>query len=148
MKSLNPDCPLASQASHRRSPIHLAVVNRATAWFVALLLVCVVPSVHAGNLGRLFFTPEQRAQLDFSYARDASNGNASPVLTVNGIVQKNGGARTVWVNGVAQSAANSRERTPTAQTVAVPGSHPVKLKVGEKILLDHPVTAPQDVAPN
>jgi hypothetical protein len=61
------------------------------------------------------------------------------VLTVNGIVQKHGGARTVWVNGVAQSEDNSRERTPTAQTVSVPGSHPVKLKVGEKILLDHPV---------
>ncbi len=115
----------------------------------ALLFISFIPSAHAGTLGRLFFTPEQRAQLDYTYARTAtSEGGTSPVLTVNGIVQKNGGARTVWVNGVAQSAANSRERTPTAQTVAVPGSHPVKLKVGEKILLDQPVSASPNTTEN
>ena len=67
------------------------------------------------------------------------------MVTVNGIVQKDGGARTVWINGVAQSAGNSGERTPTAQTVTVPGKpHPVKLKVGQKILLDQPVQTNQD----
>jgi hypothetical protein len=66
------------------------------------------------------------------------------VLTVNGIVQKHGGARTVWVNGVAQSESNSRERSTTTQTVNVPGkSQPIKLKVGEKILLDQTAPANQ-----
>jgi len=97
------------------------------------------------NLGRLFFTPEQRAQLDYSQARNIKGtGSSAPVLTVNGIVQKTGGERTVWVNGVSQSAEASGERNPTAQSVTIPGrSRPVKLKVGDKILLDHASSSDQ-----
>lgn len=105
---------------------------------LAFILSACLTVACADTLGRLFFTPQQRAQLDFNYARNAStDGNSSPVLTVNGIVQKHGGARTVWINGVAESTRNNTERNPTAQTVAIPGnSKKVKLKVGEKILLD------------
>lgn len=98
------------------------------------------PAAAADKLGRLFFTPAQRQQLDYAYARNASaEGNSSAVLTVNGIVQKQGGPRTVWINGVSQNVNNNSERNPTAQTVSVPGkAHPVKLKVGDRILLDQP----------
>ena len=117
---------------------------------LGLFLFACSPIATADNLGRLFFTPEQRAKIDFAYARNATvNGNASAVLTVNGIVQKQGGARTVWVNGVSQSAGNSGERNPAAQTINVPGkSRPVKLKVGEKILLDQPVSASPNATDN
>ena len=58
---------------------------------------------------------------------------------VNGIVQKHGGARTVWINGVAQDAGKSDERSPEAMAVAVPGkAQPVKIKVGQKLLLEQP----------
>jgi hypothetical protein len=154
MKPLNLECPLSAktQSSLHRSLIHRAIAlynNRAAscapACFAALLFACV-PGANAANLGRLFFTPEQRAQLDYAYARNAAaNGNTAAILTVNGIVQKQGGARTVWINGVAQSADNSGERNPTAQTVAVPGkSRPVRLKVGDKIMLDQSAPARQD----
>jgi len=115
--------------------------------FAALLFTCLtISTANADNLGRLFFTPAQRAQLDYTHAHNApAEGNSSSVLTVNGIVQKHGGARTVWVNGVAQSAGNNNERNPTAQTVTVPGkSQPVKIKVGEKILLNQPAPANQE----
>ena len=153
MKPLKSDCPLASQTLHRRSPIDRAIafvknrpINRAPTWFAALLFACI-PAANADTLGRLFFTPAQRAQLDYNYARNApAEGNSSSVLTVNGIVQKHGGARTVWINGVAQSAGKSNESTPTSQAVTVPGkSHPVKIKVGQKILLDQPAPTRQDV---
>lgn len=107
-----------------------------------ILLVCLfTPTAHAARLGRLFFTPEQRAQLDNDYARNATiDGGSSSVLMVNGIVQKHGGARTVWINGVPQKAGNSDERSPGTLPVAVPGkSQPVKIKVGQKLLLDQPV---------
>ncbi|HUV99580.1 MAG TPA: hypothetical protein VMV88_05420, partial [Gallionella sp.] len=59
----------------------------------------------AAELGRIFFTPEQRAQLDYSYAQGAdSDNNNSRVLILNGIVQQHGGKRTVWINGVPQLA--------------------------------------------
>jgi len=154
MKRLSPNCPLASQTLHDRSPVRRAIAfynNRAeicaSACVAALLLACLgIPAAHAGSLGRLFFTPEQRAQLDYNYARNApAEGDASPFLTVNGIVQKNGGPRTVWINGVSQAAGNRGERNPAEETVTVPGkSHPVKVKVGQKILLDQPVQTHQD----
>ena len=111
----------------------------------ALFSAISLPAAQAGQLGRLFFTPEQRSQLDYAHARDtAADGDTSAILTVNGIVQKNGGARTVWVNGVAQSADNG-ERTTTAQSVTIPGkSRPVKLKVGDKILLDQALPSSQN----
>jgi hypothetical protein len=98
-----------------------------------------------GSLGRLFFTPQQRTQLNYSHSTNAAaDDNSSAVFTVNGIVQKHGGARTVWVNGVSQAADNSGERTLTAQTVNIPGKpRPVKLKVGEKVLLDQPAPTGQ-----
>jgi len=115
-----------------------------TACFAALLLACN-PSANAANLGRLFFTPEQRTHLDYAHARNAPvEGNASPFFTVNGIVQKQGGARTVWVNGVSQNADHTGERTPTTQTVTIPGkSQVIKMKVGDKILLEQPPQTPQ-----
>ncbi len=98
-------------------------------------------SAQAGSLGRLFFTPEQRTQLEHERARNATaeDGSASSVLTINGIVQRHGGARTVWINGVAQSAGNSDEHSPEALPVSVPGQpHPVRVKVGQKLILDQP----------
>lgn len=111
----------------------------------------ISPAAQADSLGRLFFTPEQRAQLESGQARKpaatatattaatAEEGGSTTVLTVNGIVQKQGGGRTVWINGVAQNAGNSDERSPESMAVAVPGkSQPVKVKVGQKLLLDNP----------
>lgn len=107
---------------------------------VITLLASLIPSgAQAASLGRLFFTPEQRTQLDRAYARQAAGTNDSSVLMVNGIVQKQGGGRTVWVNGVAQNAGRSDERNPDAIPVAVPGKQkPVKIKVGQRLLLGAP----------
>ena len=127
-------------------PLHKPRVPLQNLTTVTLILLACISPARADNLGRLFFTPAQRTQLDYNYARNApAEGNSSSVLTVNGIVQKHGGARTVWINGVAQSAGNSNESAPATQTVTVPGkSHPVKIKVGEKILLDQPAPTRQD----
>ncbi len=106
-----------------------------------LLAYLITPAAQAAPLGRLFFTAEQRAQLDHDYLRNpAVEGDDSSVLTVNGIVQKNGGARTAWINGVPQKVGKSDERSPEVLPLAVPGkSYPVKIKVGQKLLLNKPV---------
>ena len=91
----------------------------------------------AEPLGRLFFTPEQRAQLEHSKLQSSDYGNSGRSLTVNGIVQKHGGKRTAWINGVSQQAGNSDERAPDSLPVNVPGlSKPVKVKVGQKVLIN------------
>ena len=102
----------------------------------------------AEELGRLFYTPEQRAQLDYNYAQGADSTNNSSTLMLNGIVQKHGGKRTVWINGVPQQAGSSDDKTPASQSVQVPGkAGTVKLKVGQRVLLgpsDHPDTVRPD----
>ena len=90
----------------------------------------------AEELGRLFLTPQQRALLKQGQQLNIDK----PViesLTVSGIVQKHGGERTVWINGVPQIAGKSDERAPESVPVAIPGqAQPVRLKVGEKVLIN------------
>ena len=106
------------------------------------ILLCVAGSVAAtlsgaDPLGRLFFTPEQRAQLEYAKPQHNNAVGSRRGLTVNGIVQQHGGKRTVWINGVPQQAGNSDDRAPESLPVAVPGlTKPVKVKVGQKVLVN------------
>lgn len=104
---------------------------------LAGLALAAATGVNAEGLGRLFFTPEQRAQLEYSRQQD-SHAPANPrSLIVNGIVQKHSGERTVWINGKAQPAGKSDERAPESVPVSIPGqSQPVKVKVGQRVLID------------
>ncbi|MEI6724077.1 MAG: hypothetical protein WCO67_25220 [Betaproteobacteria bacterium] len=62
--------------------------------------------VYAEDLGRLFFTPEQRGALDARRkARIPDKPTAvvveSPVTRIDGVVSRRGGQSTTWVNGEA-----------------------------------------------
>lgn len=92
----------------------------------ALMLLPVTflaPWAQADGLGRLFFTPAQRAQLDQPHAR--ATAEESPP-SISGIVHKHGGSRTVWINGVAQHAGDGHatDRRP----IAMPkNTHPLTI---------------------
>ena len=102
--------------------------------FSLIIVFLPLPLAAAEELGCLFFTPEQRTQLDYSYQRAMSPENADSGVILNGIVQKHGGKRTAWINGVAKEAGQSDERSPESMPVIVPGaSKPIKIKVGQKI---------------
>lgn len=101
----------------------------------ALALIATTPAA-AAELGRLFFTAEQRAQLEYSQRQSGDIPDNPRSLTVNGIVQKHGGERTVWINGVPQPAGRSDERAPESVPVAIPGqSQPAKVKVGQRVII-------------
>jgi len=126
-----------------REGVWLSLIRAAsTAALLALFLF--LPAAYAADFGRLFFTPQQRAQLDYEYARSiTADGDTGSVVMVNGIVQRHGGGRTVWINGKAQPAGKSDERHPTSVPVSIPGkTKPVEMKVGQKLLLDTPDTTP------
>lgn len=104
--------------------------------FLAFLGLAIPVLAHGKELGRLFFMPEQRAQLDHGYAPEAGSDHTDQGLILNGIVQKHGGKRTVWINGVPQLAGSSDEKTPDSQQVTVPGkSKQIRIKVGQRVLL-------------
>lgn len=99
-------------------------------------LLTAAPPTYAKELGRLFFTAEQRAQLEYSQQQNNPAPDNARSLTVNGIVQKHGGERTVWINGVPQPAGKSDERAPESVPVAIPGqSQPAKIKVGQRVII-------------
>jgi len=68
--------------------------------------IALVPVARAQELGRLFFTPDQRAALDARRkARSPDKAAAtvvSPTTRLDGYVQRSGGPSTVWVNGEGQ----------------------------------------------
>jgi hypothetical protein len=99
--------------------------------------------VCAEQLGRLFFTPLQRAQLETGNLQSDGSANHNSV-TINGIVQRHGGARTAWINGVPKAAGASDERSPESLPLTLPGkSQPVRVKVGQKLLINPAATPDQ-----
>lgn len=106
-----------------------AVVRVAAA--LALLLPAL-PAV-AQEVGRLFFTPQQRQELD---RRRASNvAEEGPVVessvTVNGQVTRSSGKTTTWINGVPQY---DTYRGKAPDRVAIEsGDAAVRVKVGETL---------------
>ena len=71
----------------------------------AAIVLAGVTGAHAQEMGRLFFTPEQRAALDARRKARVPDKPAatpvteSPITRINGAVQRGGGRSTVWVNG-------------------------------------------------
>ncbi len=100
------------------------------------------------KIGRLFFTPEQRIRLE--QLENKPEGETEVIISdkilVNGIVQRNGGSRVVWINGVPQSQKGTngilveRDITPDSVPVKIPGTgNLVRLKVGQSIDLNSSV---------
>jgi hypothetical protein len=90
-------------------------------------------------LGRLFYTPQQRTQLEAQQASGAvTDGGKRNFIVVNGVIQKQGGNRIVWLNGEAQTPVRANSN-PASIDVAVPGkSKHVQVKVGQRLMLDTP----------
>lgn len=120
-------------------------MNKYPLSFLLLTLFGLLPTAQANEIGRLFYTPQQRQQLDSGTAVNSGSPESERrnYIIVNGVVQKHGGNRTVWINGAAQATEPGNDRNPTTAPVAVPGKpQPVQLKVGQKLLLEPP--APEE----
>lgn len=96
-------------------------------------LLGAAATASAEDLGRLFFTPEQRAALEARRKarlpdKPATPVIESPVTRIDGYVQRSAGRSTVWVNGEAVP-----QGTQPEGTRVYPGSDPaqVGVSVGE-----------------
>jgi len=119
---------------------------------LVLLALAAQPAAAADSaIGRIFYTPEQRAQLDSLRAQKAvaTQVREEPVpevITYQGIVRRSDGKATVWVNNEALSDADLRLKQSLAgrigrdgqvilQTPQATGSGQVQLKVGQSATL-------------
>ena len=91
-----------------------------------------MPSAHAQGqeLGRLFFTPEQRAALDARRRarvpdKPAAATVVSPTTRLDGYVKRSSGPSTVWVNGE-----GLLETSPEAPRIGVTRSGDGRVSVG------------------
>jgi hypothetical protein len=97
------------------------------------LLSRALPASAAEELGRLFFTPQQRQALD---RRRAANIQESLVvqestLTLQGKVSRSSGRTTTWINGVPQH--DSQRGTDPARAAIQAGENEaeITLNVGQ-----------------
>lgn len=85
-----------------------------------LLIVSLISGAQAEELGRLFYTREQREQIDHGDARETGQ-TAEPEIApmLDGMIQRSDGSRTIWIDGVMQHG---------------DGREPLPAKVGQRIM--------------
>jgi hypothetical protein len=114
----------------------LQLIMRYLITILAILLCC--SPVQAEALGKLFFTPEERAALDrerLNGGLPASQASDAPVesVTLNGHIKRSGGKSTVWINGKSQNEYPNGYKSDASKQVKVtekkndPGEVAVKL---------------------
>lgn len=119
--------------------------------FLALLALIPIAAAAGEPLGRLFFTPAQRTQLDAARAEksrapaaaEAEEPQPLPqVITYSGIVRRSDGKTTVWINNRPAEDGRSTESPALASRVHPDGSvvlrlpqneRPVRLRVGQSV---------------
>lgn len=104
------------------------------------LSLLVAPAFAADELGRLFFTPEQRAILDLARSTQSSAAQVAAEayegVTLSGVVTRSDGKRTVWVNGQPQAMGDGggAGRSPASASIPLPGGEGrIRLKVGQTL---------------
>lgn len=87
--------------------------------FFLLLASATSARPQSQALGRLFFTPEQRAALE-EQKRHLGAPAGGPATTLNGVVRSSSGRNTVWVNGIPQEDVATQPGWRVGETI-VPG---------------------------
>ena len=108
------------------SPFRTAQRKRIAGLLLALAgMIAPWPGASAEEaLGRLFFTPERRQILDRQRQLNIQEKNEipdDPTLTINGIVSRSSGKRTVWINGVAQNERDTQSGITVTHNPKEPG---------------------------
>jgi hypothetical protein len=111
---------------------------------IFLLMIAFLPghAVCAGAepLGRLFFSPDERAMLDRMRQKNSgSAASATAQITLNGIVRRSSGKTTAWINQVPQNenetpqgiAVQQGKTSKPSALLLLPSGKQVQLKAGQ-----------------
>lgn len=97
-----------------------------------LLLILAAPAAATAPLGRLFFTPDERAMLDAPTAHTA--GGPAVTRRLDGIASSSAGRHTVWLDGEAQTPPKGWQVTGHGRLrIAIPNASPRHLVIGDEV---------------
>ena len=114
------------------------------AWLIACCAVTTLAQAQPPQLGRLFSSPEERAQLDAARSGTPPAGAAqappvpppppppSPPMELNGVVQRSSGRSTVWLNQEPQQEPHNQVSGPGQLTLRLSNGQVVLLKPGQQ----------------
>ncbi len=127
----------------------MKTIRRLFAVFSMLVVTAspYVPAFAEEALGRLFFTPERRQTLDRQRQfkiQEKQEIPEDPTFTIDGVVTRSSGKRTVWVNGtpLGENGASSDvsvapvRKNPGLVVIQAGDSSPASAKVGETMYRD------------
>ena len=120
------------------------VLGRCMAGGLAMLMLCAGGTSLASpaELGRLFYTPAQRAQLESARTHNVTQvvsqpkPSSPPPLRYDGILMRSDGPTTRWVDGKAQ-----------AGPAGVAGLKPGQIRAGDKVYEPYQVVRPAAASP-
>lgn len=107
--------------------------------FLFLLALPATTVQGAEPLGRLFYTPAERATLE-RQKQAASGGEAVAAATLNGVVRRSTGRNTVWINGTPVEEKDGAIRRPprVGETLAPGGEVSDALQGGTIVIRRKP----------
>lgn len=114
------------------------------AWLILCYAVTTLAQAQPPQLGRLFSSPEERAQLDAARSGTPPAGAAQtppppppppppgPPMELNGVVQRSSGRSTVWLNQAPQQEPHNQVSGPGQLTLRLSNGQVVLLKPGQQ----------------
>ncbi len=120
-------------------------LRRFTASGLAMLLLCAGGTGLAApaELGRLFYTPSQRAQLESARTHNVTQPSnpakpsSPPPLRYDGVLMRSDGPTTRWVDGKSQLG-----------PAGIAGLKPGQIRAGDKVYEPYQVVRPTPVSPD
>lgn len=102
----------------------------------------------ASELGRLFFSPIERAKLDQQARKEhTQDSRTDTTVTVNGIIKRSDGSRIAWINGKPHEV--GANDNPNVVAVTVTGKRQaIDVTVGQRLILERALPPqPDDIVP-
>jgi len=120
--------------------------NRLSAFLQASLVAALatLPSASWGEpIGRLFFTPDERSNLDrarltggIAERQESALARQPESLTLNGLVKRSSGKTTVWINKLAQNETDLPPSSKNHASKSLQADFPVPVqKTGKTVTL-------------
>lgn len=105
-----------------------------------LLALAVLPAQGAEPLGRLFYTPAERATLERQKKAATGGGEVGAPTTLNGVVRRSSGRDTVWINGTPaeEKSVEARRSQRVGETLAPSGEVSDPLQGGTIVIRRKP----------